>query len=621
MVNSGGNAVSITLPPEFDYDPRRVTRRQQIVLALAFAVCLVAPSPPRLPGDGGEYFSLALNFADFRGPALAPDAVRAYLRAGGEFQPELVDADPSPFMRAAADGSLDFFHFWFYSLLAAPGVWITRLVGAPPTYAFALLNTGLLLAALAVALPRLGAPTAVLLFASPIVWWIDKAHTEAYTFALVAIAVLMLRERPWWSIVAAGAAAVQNPVAFTFLGLVVAGSLLQSPRMVLDRRWLAGLAVGVGLASMHVTYFWTRYRTPSLLMLTTQEGTPALVEMLVPITDPNLGIVANFPALAIAVAAAVGILAWRRPRALASPDVLVAAVAAAGFLVSFARNTNYHHGGTPSMSRYALWFIPLAMPLLGHAAAAAGGAWQRGMWRLATVSACVSIWAFHPAVPQNTHEPTWVASYLWTTHPTWNDPLPQSFVESVRKTEQRVVPVGTDGCEKILVHGRQDLAGWPMPCYPAEIPAWCADQYCYANLVGGRYVFTRAPGRDRGGDARLDHEVWPRGTEPRVRAFYENMAWQTLRAGLDPDPMFRQVANAHAAFLQGASMTIVVVQEAEAGAAVVMRPSRPFEATLYDPIANEVRAVARFDGPPHDAWILPVPPGEVFLLALRPVGS
>ncbi len=32
-------------------------------------------------------------------------------------------------------------------------------------------------------------------------------------------------------------------------------------------------------------------------------------------------------------------------------------------LFAFAQTMNVNHGGTPGMSRYALWFIPLAAPL------------------------------------------------------------------------------------------------------------------------------------------------------------------------------------------------------------------------------------------------------------------
>ena len=56
-------------------------------------------------------------------------------------------------------------------------------------------------------------PMAVALFvvAGPILWWVDKAHAEVLTVSMIAIGLLELRDRPWWSIVAFGVAATQNP--------------------------------------------------------------------------------------------------------------------------------------------------------------------------------------------------------------------------------------------------------------------------------------------------------------------------------------------------------------------------------------------------------------------------
>ncbi|MCC7010663.1 MAG: hypothetical protein IT184_17770 [Acidobacteria bacterium] len=592
-------------------------RLKPLLVALALIVCLVAPSPPSIPGDGGEYVVLALNFAELKGPSIAAGDLPGYMQELAKIRPDIVSFDPSPFMRRAR-GSLDYLHFWFYSLLAVPGVWLTRLVGASPVYGFALLNAALLLGALAVALPRLGTPVSVLLFASPIVWWIDKPHTEPYTFAMLTIAMVLFEERPWWAVLAAGAAAVQNPVAYAFLGLTLAGGVLQGRRVFLDRRWIAAALAAIALASVHVIYFWTRYRTPFPLVDTTQPGMPDMAETLVPLLDPNLGLLPNFPALAIAVAAAAALLAWRRPRALVQPDVLVAGAAAVVFLLGFARNVNYHHGGTPSVSRYGLWLIPLTIPLVGGAARIGGAWWRRSSWGLAVTSAVVSIYAFHPVVVQNSREPTWAADYLWTKHPLWNDPLPQTFVESQQKTEDLNVPVATSGCEKILINGRRKMNIWPMPCYPEPLPDWCVSNLCYANLVNGKYVFSHAPGRDRGPGNPLEHTAWPPAAEPRVREFYNRMSWWTLRAGLELAPMVRQVVGASVESLQGPSGTILVLQEIKSDAVVVLRPPGPYIATVVDPIGANGETVLSFDGPAFERWEIRVPAGDVMLVGLVP---
>src|SRR5262245_50746488 len=413
-----------------------MSQRQTILIAVAIAAALVAAAPSRLPGDGGEYLALALNFADLDGPSIAADKLPALMNELGVHEPGLESFNPKPFMRQAADGSLDFLHFWFYSLLATPFVWITRLVGAAPTYAFALLNTTLLVGALVIAKPRLGGAACVLLFAGPILWWINKAHTEPYVFALVAVAMVCLVDRPWWSLVAAGAAAAQTPPMLFFCVIVGVASLaLHGPALLKERRWLAGAVAGALLASIQPVYFLIRYGTPYLLVDTTQPGMPSAAEIAAPLVDPNIGLIPNAPAWAIAAIAAIVVLLRRRARDLLAPDVIAAATAGITFLVVVARNTNPHHGGTPSLSRYATWLIPLAIPLLGRAAALAAAGWSRGLWPLAFASALVSVFAFHPAVVQNSREPTWLATWLWTKHPSWYNPLPQVFIETHTRGE------------------------------------------------------------------------------------------------------------------------------------------------------------------------------------------
>ena len=139
--------------------------------------------------------AMALNLASFHRPALAIADIR-------RIQPVIRQADPM--FRAwdiressvpGPDARRDFVHFWFYPLLAVPAVWITQFIGVTPIVAFIALNLALLGIAFWVALPRIGAAASLLLFAGPIVWWMDKPHTESFTFALLILAVVLM---PGW---------------------------------------------------------------------------------------------------------------------------------------------------------------------------------------------------------------------------------------------------------------------------------------------------------------------------------------------------------------------------------------------------------------------------------------
>jgi hypothetical protein len=215
---------------------------------------------------------------------------------------------------------------------------------------------------------------------------------------------------------------------------------------------------------------------------------------------------------------------------LRSPDHAVAFAGCVAFTVAFSTVNNVHHGATPSMSRYALWVIPLAIPLL-RCAHERGGAWWRRFVRIAAAaSAFVCVVAFHPGTAENAREPTYLASYLWNQHPTWNNPLPEVFAEVLLNREARLAPVATAGCQKILLVGRQADAGvWPMPCCPAPIPASyrLPGVLSYANRVGRDYAFVRAPLPQHVYTLR-DEVVWPAGSEARVREVFQEWQWWEL---------------------------------------------------------------------------------------------
>jgi hypothetical protein len=241
-----------------------MSRRSALLLALALATGLLARSPPRLPGDGYEYAALALRFASARPPAIGegeiPGLTAEVARRVPGFDARAVD--PVPFMRRAGDGRLDFLHFWLYSLLATPPVWLATTLGAPLTAGFAVLNLAMLLGALALAWPRLGPGACVLLFAGPIVWWIDKAHPEPFLFAAVAAAMLLLPERPGWAAVAAGAAAAQTPPMVPFLGIVLLAGAVAGRAVLTDRCWVAAALSGLGLAAAQPAYYAWRHGAP-----------------------------------------------------------------------------------------------------------------------------------------------------------------------------------------------------------------------------------------------------------------------------------------------------------------------------------------------------------------------
>lgn len=599
----------------------RAVRLRATLFAAALAICLISAKPPQMVGDSGEYLVYALNFASLHGPSLKSSELDRLKQEVVEYAPELDQPDFYRNAIAGRGGRRDFMHFWFFSLCATPFVWMAQAAHVPPVYGFFGLNLAVVLLAIWVAVPRLGQAFTLLLFASPLIWWIDKAHTEVFTVGLIAVALLTIREKPWWAMVAAGAASTQYPHLAVLVVLAGGAAVLSDRRVVASRRFQTGMAAGIALAALHPAYYYVRHGTPSLLFNVSNTGMPGWAELSAVLFDPDIGLVASFPVFAIVVAAAVTLVARKRPRDLLTGEVIVSALLTGMLLIVCGRKDNVHHGATPSLSRYALWFIPLAIPVLRDSVELGGAVWRRFAWGAALVSALISVFAFHPIVVQNSREPTWLAEYLWTRHPTWNNPLPEVFSESFSRADEPYAPTFTDGCEKILIGiGVSGPAGaWPAPCFPAGVPMRCRSEgvWCYANRAGGEYLFTPAPGRWNPRPLPRPEVAWPAGTEPVVRRVYEEWGWTTLRQNTAV-AWLRQHRNVHVIGLDGPDRFILVLRDPQPDAIVVFRLPRPMSGALIDAYTGQTITSLQFTGAAWDRWEVPVPPrSNLLLLALK----
>jgi hypothetical protein len=515
-----------------------MTLRLRRYFLLAFSLLLIflaAGSRPNLVGDGPEYLAIALNLSRFNLPAISPGEMarieERYAQLGVGFGGILVDNSNL----IGSDGRQDFPHFWFYPALAAPPVLVTRALSVHPYIGFTIVNIALLLLALWVVSGRLNWTAVLLLFGGPILWWIDKCHTEVFTFSLLAIAFSLLRERPWWSLVCLGAASTQNPAVVPVLAIAAVMALITVPGALRDIRFLAGAIAGIALAALPTLYYLSRLGIPTPLLETgggPRLRVPTLAEFGAVLWDPNLGILPAFPAWTVVLLVAGAALLARafqrlkfqrlkafktdaevRPERgssidrarslLKAPAVWVALPTIAIFLLSFAQITNFNHGGTPGISRYGIWLIPLTIPLLQEADAAFSR--KLRLW-LAPVAIASLVWCvvlFHPNLPESSLKSTRLATFLWTHYPSLNNPLPEVFFERLAQTELlSISPIATAGCSKALLVGDR----WPVNCLPEDdIPSRCLEPgtLCYANRTADGYEFVKAPGGP----------VYPRGVE------------------------------------------------------------------------------------------------------------
>jgi hypothetical protein len=455
---------------------------------LLLLVTLTAQSTPRVMGDGGEYLVMALNVARGAAPSLSPDDLReASVVMPGDASRRLVLPE-----YVGGDGRQDLPHFWLYSLLAAPLVRVATTLGGSPLLGFAALNVLLLLCAAAVLRARASATTALFVAAGPILWWVDKVHTEVFTFSLLTIAVALLRSAPWWSAVALGAATTQNPPIGGALIVACAYALVSFGWR--DRRVWLGAAGGAAIASLHPLYYLVRLDRWSALNEGVDQHLPSLRELLTVPFDPNLGMFVHDPFLTAAVVVTIGVVVLdaRSPlrRVLHGGRGALALVALL-FFFSFTQTTNVNAGGTPGPSRYGVWLLPLTIPILEAAPAAA--VWLRVMAAASVVWCAIQ---FAPRHAELYLTPAPLAAAIWQQMPELDNPLAEVFAERVARIEPSPAPpIATAGCEKILLMGAGDATRWPDRCGTAEIPPRCrsAGALCYANRSGASYDFTRAP--------------------------------------------------------------------------------------------------------------------------------
>jgi hypothetical protein len=451
----------------------RDRRRLSIPVAIAaLLLASIADSTPRRVGDGLEYVAMTLNLSHGRSPALSPLEQQSLLseiaRLPG-FDRATVDT-PVP----GRDGKADFRHFWLYPLVVSPVAALTRWGGAHVNHAFTSVNI-LLIGGLVWLLARRGYTAgAAMLVAGPILWWVDKAHAEVFIFVAIAFAVLLVDTWPAVALVAAGLAAAQNPAAGAVLAVCLACVLiLHRTRRV---PWAAAIAALVIAASAPAYYQW-HLGMWSPLSSTVHTDLPGLRAFVTPVIDPNLGLLPYAPVLI--VAAFLGLKDTSRLVRLAI------AVASLLLLGAFAISGNVNHGGSPGMSRYALWLLALCTPMV----AAGCEAWRarhRATWQAAvTISIAFSLVAFRPALADRAGDsPNWLAKEIWARWPALDSPLPEVFAERVSGLDgSALVPVGITGCTKLLIAGNGVEARWPFPCAPRNTPASCAaaGALCYVN--------------------------------------------------------------------------------------------------------------------------------------------
>ncbi|HEX9698183.1 MAG TPA: hypothetical protein VGD06_01880, partial [Acidobacteriota bacterium] len=669
-------------------------------VAALFAALLAASalSGPTVVGDGAEYIGMALSLLEFGSPAPTPQQADV-LEAELQRHDLRLQRDA---LHEGNDGRLHYRHFWLYPALAAPAVYVALGVGLSPAWGFVALNAGLFAAATGGVAAVLGIRLILLLFAGPIIWWLDKPHPEIFVFSLLAAGFALIGRRPAAALIAWGVAAAQYPPIAALLPLAVtlvcwsegrrspgpggaglegadagtagtagpagtASSPRRSATPTSHVRLLAGAGIALLIASIHPVWYLWRLGVPTPFVFWGRPpAVPTLREWGAVLWDLNIGALFNAPLLVAAVllaaivrvrspapapsrtatatkaatpsegaasAAAPGttkVTAAAEPPGSAADRLTQTAIGTAGgalllLPVAFAQTVNVNHGGTPGMSRYALWLIPLSIPVLARFRAARTPWAPRAMTVLVVLSVIWSLVYFHPARPESYTEPTSVAMLVWTRAPRLSAPLPEIFSERTRGREPGELPATTPGCEKILL-----LAGaWPAPCGPAPAPEGCSrpGALCYADRRSsppGSYRFRPLDGGPQAGYERRS-ETWPEAYVPAISAALERLRWWEMeRTSLaDPDPIVRAAHEIDwTAWRSGPGRFFLYAHGiSPSGASLTLRLPEPLTGTFYDPATGAALGDARSPDEAGALWNVALPSsrdGAVILIMTTP---
>lgn len=548
--------------------------RVPFLLLAVWLTGMVAMATPRRVGDASEYVAMALNLSRLRPPALSAadfaEIDAAFARHPGEFElatrrlPEL----------QGTDGRQDMPHMWVYPLLAVPFVFAATAIGAPPAWGFVALNTVLLAVLGMLAIWRGARTWGLIVFASPVVWWLDKPLADLLMAACLGVAVLLWPRHGALALVVLGVASAQNPGVLPVLALFLVWAVVTDPSRVRQPRWwLAGIGAAT-LAAVAPLYYLRHLGRLSPLTTYAVAHWPTLPALLFPLTDVNMGALLRFTPGAVALmVAAARREGWRDPASVP------AALSMAVLLGVVSQQPNQNQGGNADFSRYALWLLPLGLPWL-LAADRSTRAAMRGTGVVLLAAACAwSLFLFRPSRPESYRYPTPLATLLWTRYPSWTHPTPEAFAERLSHREPGWVPVATAGCEKVLLHEGH----WPAACLPrGDMAEVCATRgrFCYANRGrDGAYTFA-----DAGTTPRIELVVhdrtWRHGDPAAaqlaslvrdLRPVSDNAAWASVRSTSD------------AAWVQAwanDSRMVLYVRDAGAGARMALRTSRAVRATI-----------------------------------------
>ena len=448
---------------------RRVLPYVFISLGLLVIFLILAKLPAQRVGDGMEYYALYYAWDTAHRPWMTSLAYDAYEKLyashsiSGMLPREWLE---NAFPALKLGTTSDFNHFWFYSFLAFICAKFFSFFGVHLQIqeSFLCLHYVLIVITVSIAYKYFawnGVIAALLImFASPMLWFIDKVHTEFFTVCLVlSSTILIVSKRNLPAALFLALAATQNPSFAIIACIPLAYRVVvqrHEPYKIID---VIIITLTILLIILHPAYYFSRYGvvTPQFLAGGATLG-GHLSSFYIWLIDPDLGLLPNWPLGVLALFVATFIWFSKKNRAIKFDQswlIYFLLYLVINFYVQ-SSTTNLNSGATPGLARYALWYLPLAFPLFTRIHGSLP--WHSKLaYLFVPVFLAVLVYSLRsndPRRPENYLEPSATSLFIQSKLPWLYNPPSEVFMErysGLGENSHNVLAVIGPACNKLLI--------------------------------------------------------------------------------------------------------------------------------------------------------------------------
>lgn len=399
-------------------------------------------------GDGVEYVLMTESFVNHGSPDLIGSDATNYMNKLNEMGLEIhrkgefakaANIDNERFTHlyyfpSLNNGKIYSYHFWFYSLLAVPARVILEYLQADIRLAHLATNLFLIFWGLWIILNyrkfTWGERVIFSLFLifSPLLWYIDWAHTEVYSAVLVFIGIFYYyTDRKYLTLLLVSLASLQNQTLFVLALLIFIELLIKNGFGIKN---LIKLFFSSFWIIIPLCFYYYHYNDLSLI---NNEGyidvnNISLRRLWSFFFDLNQGMIIGFPLIFFLL---VGLLIKDLiGKKIKSYYMLLASILLMSLLIM--QTTNWNHGSSV-INRYTVWCSVIIVVALFFRIK------QLKTWIFYTISSIIIIsQVFVITMQIDYSEAKWHANhlnnlskYVLANYPSWYNPEPQIFMGRV----------------------------------------------------------------------------------------------------------------------------------------------------------------------------------------------